>query len=63
MMSDKERRTDLPTRPTVFIREETFYVIMTYEDEGFAELAAHAALNPGTLRIQDVQGNVLWRPQ
>lgn len=58
-----ERRTDLPTRPTVFFREGTFYVVDTYEDEGFEQLAEHAALNPGTLRIEDLQGNVLWRPQ
>lgn len=56
------RRTDLPTRPTVFVRKGTFYVVDTYEDEGFAELAEHAALNPGTLRIEDTAGNVLWRP-
>lgn len=58
-----KRRTDEPTRPTVFIREGTFYVINTYEDEGFTELAEHARLNPGTLRIEDLNGNVLWRPQ
>lgn len=57
-------RTDAPTRPTVFFREGgTFYVINTYEDEGFHELAEHARLNPGTLRIEDIEGNVLWRPQ
>jgi hypothetical protein len=58
-----ERRTDLPTRPTIFFRADTFYIIDTYEDEGFAELAEHAALNPGTLRIEDTKGNILWRPQ
>lgn len=56
-------RTDMPTRPTVFRRADTFYVILTYEDEGFAELAEHAALNPGTLSIEDIKGNVLWRQQ
>lgn len=58
-----KRRSDLPTRPTVFFRKDTFYVINTYEDEGFIELAEHARLNPGTLRIEDVHGNILWRPQ
>lgn len=58
------RRTDLPTRPTVFHRADTFYVINTYEDEGFEALAEHAALNPGTLKITHaVTGEVLWRPQ
>jgi hypothetical protein len=57
------RRTDPPTRPTVFFREGGFYVVNTYEDEGFEQLAEHAALNPGTIRIEDMHGNVLWRPQ
>lgn len=57
------KRTDRPTRPTIFVRADTFYVIDTYEDEGFAELAEHARLNPGTQRIEDVHGNILWRPQ
>lgn len=58
-----EHRTDMPTRPTVFFRKDTFYVINTYVDEGFEQLAEHAALNPGTIRIEDIHGNVLWRPQ
>lgn len=56
------RRTDMPTRPTVFIREDVFYVVNTYEDDDYAKLAEHAALNPGTLRIEDLAGNVLWSP-
>jgi len=35
---------------------------MTYSDEGYAELAEHARLNPGTTRIEDMAGNVLWAP-
>lgn len=62
-MTLQQRRADMPTRPTIFIRDETFYVILTYEDDGFVQLAEHAALNPGTLRIEDAHGNVLWRPQ
>lgn len=57
-------RTDMPTRPTLFVREGHFYVINTYEDEGFEQLAEHAALNPGTLRIEHaLTGEILWRPQ
>lgn len=55
-------RTDLPTRPTVFRRADSFYVINTYENEGYAELAHHAELNPGTVQIEDLEGNVLWSP-
>lgn len=58
-----ERRTDMPTRPTVFHREDMFYVVDTYEDDDFAKLAEHAALNPGTLKITHaVTGEVLWSP-
>ena len=27
------------------------------------QAADHAELNPGTQRIEDIEGNVLWRPQ
>lgn len=37
-----------------------FYMIDLPEDD---DLAVHAELNPGTLRIEDVAGNVLWRLQ
>lgn len=57
-----QRRTDMPTRPTVFRRADCFYVVNTYEDDDFAKLAEHAALNPGTVSIEDLAGNVLWRP-
>lgn len=62
MTVQPKRRTDMPTRPTVFVRDTHFYVINTYEDDGFAELAEHARLNPGTTRIEDTKGNVLWSP-
>lgn len=61
---DEQRRTDFPTRPTMFNRADIFYVVNTYEDDDFAKLAEHAALNPGTLKITHaVTGEVLWRPQ
>lgn len=54
------RRTDLPTKPVVFFRTEGWYSILVYEDE---DLSRHVELNPGTLRIEDMDGNVLWRRQ
>lgn len=45
----------------VFIRAEGFYPIQLWGDKPAAvEAAEHAALNPGTLRIEDTRGNVLW---
>ncbi|WP_374322879.1 hypothetical protein [Brevundimonas sp.] len=51
--------------PRVFFRtdergEGMFYIIDLPEDD---DLNAHAELNPGTIRIEDVAGNVLWRQQ
>lgn len=43
--------------PRVFVREGTFYVIALAADD---DLNLHAELNPGTLRIEDIEGNVLW---
>lgn len=45
--------------PRVFRREDVFYVIDLPVDE---DLAVHAKLNPGTLRIEDVSGSQLWPP-
>lgn len=43
--------------PRIFIREGTFYAIDLPVDE---DLNLHATLNPGTLRIEDLTGKVLW---
>ena len=43
--------------PRIFIREGMFYAIDLPVDE---DLNLHAELNPGTLRIEDIAGNVLW---
>lgn len=41
--------------------ETYFYPIEFHGKKPAAEEAAdHAALNPGTLRIEDIDGNVLW---
>ena len=41
----------------IFIREEVFYAIEIPENQ---DLNKHAECNPGTLRIEDLEGNVLW---
>lgn len=43
----------------VFFRADGFYFISIVpgsEDE-------HARLNPGTIRIEDVEGDILWEPK
>lgn len=48
-------------RPVMFHREGMFYLL---DLPGNDDLAAHAEMNPGTLKITDaLTGEVLWRPQ
>ncbi|MBT2242654.1 hypothetical protein JQK15_03810 [Sphingobium sp. BHU LFT2] len=51
-----------PTGETViFFREGMFYPLQLSGLKSTAEEAAdHAACNPGTLRIEDLCGNVIW---
>ncbi len=59
-----KRRTDMPTRAVIFHRKGMFYPIMIYADDTPDEIAEHAGLNPGTLKITDAMtGEVLWRLQ
>lgn len=45
----------------IFVREEGFYPIQLSGLKSTAEEAAdHAACNPGTLRIEDMHGKVIW---
>lgn len=46
-----------PMAPRVFHRANTFYVIELPADD---DLKVHALANPGTVRIEDMFGNVLW---
>lgn len=41
----------------IFIRAEGFYSVALPADD---DLNEHARCNPGTLRIEDLDGNVLW---
>ncbi len=43
--------------PRMFVRDGFFYVINLPACD---DLSSHAELNPGTVRIEDVNGNVLW---
>lgn len=46
--------------PVTFIREDCFYVIVGRKSEDWGR---HAELNPGTKRIEDMEGNILWSLQ
>lgn len=47
-------------RTVIFRRVEGWYPLELPLGE---DLARHAELNPGTLRIEDAGGNILWMPQ
>lgn len=49
-----------PMRLVIFFREGGFYPLELPDTD---DLSAHAEVNPGTLRIEDAHGNILWRPQ
>lgn len=53
-----------PDELMIFIRAEGFYPVQGVLGVPLAEQARqHAELNPGTLRVEDLQANVLWRQQ
>lgn len=50
-----------PARPMciLFFREDCFYP--TEYPAGYSDWQAEADRNPGTIRIEDLKGNVLWK--
>lgn len=60
-MSSEAAQTDPKGIVAIFFREGGFYPIQFWGAKPAAvEAAEHAEMNPGTLRIEDTQGNVLW---
>lgn len=56
---NEKTRTELKTEPFVFFRDKMFYVVEIPREH----LLANVELNPGTTKVEDVSGNVVWRPQ
>jgi hypothetical protein len=55
---------DHPVKAAIFFREEGFYPVQFSGTKPMRDEAAdHAALNLGTVRIEDMEGNVLWPMQ
>ena len=47
----------------LFIREDCFYPITLSGTKPTAEeVPDHVALNPGTVRVEDMHGKVIWPP-
>ena len=53
--------TNIEAQTVIFFRKDMFYPVTLSGVVPVAkECADHAALNPGTLRIEDMSGNVIW---
>ena len=59
--SETTERNDMNEQPkkriVIFFREAGFYPLELPRSD---DIGAHAKANPGTLRVEDVDGNVLW---
>lgn len=63
-MSKPEKTRKLSHDLMIFVRAEGFYPVQAVEGVSLSQQAAdHAALNPGTLRVEDLDGNTLWSLQ
>jgi ABC-type polysaccharide/polyol phosphate export permease len=54
-MSQHKKSTEL----FLFFREGMFYPVEIPREQ----VLANVELNPGTLKVEDIQGNIVWRPQ
>lgn len=52
-------KSDEPLEPFVFFRDGVFYIVEIPR----SQVMANVECNPGTLRVEDIAGNVVWRPQ
>jgi hypothetical protein len=58
-MTATTRLSSGTVQPFVFFREGHFYVVEIPPDQ----VLANVELNPGTIRVEDMKGNIVWRPQ
>lgn len=42
----------------IFYRENMFYMVELKDDK---DAKANAEVNPGTIRVEDMRGNIVWR--
>lgn len=55
------REAGIKGEVVIFVRADCFYPVQLMgEKPTVIEAAEHAELNPGTLRIEDMEGNVIW---
>lgn len=59
-MSADKKYSGTPTKPYIFFRKDGFYPITLFDD---ADARHNAEINPGTIRVEDTNGRVVWRQQ
>lgn len=57
MTDDQKRKMASPVELFLFIRADGFYPLELPRDT----VSDNAKCNPGTLRVEDSRGNVVWR--
>lgn len=58
-MTGDSRSQPTTLEPFVFFRDGYFYVVEIPRDQ----VLANVELNPGTTRVEDMAGKIVWRPQ
>lgn len=58
-MTENKAPSELILEPFVFFREDHFYVVEIPREQ----VLANVELNPGTIRVEDIAGNVIWSLQ
>ena len=58
---EDELYAELSGEVVVFFRHDGFYPIQLYgEKSTLDEVVDHVALNPGTVRVEDLNGRLIW---
>lgn len=62
LINEAKQMTQVNGIIAIFFRDEGFYPVrFSGTKNPIEEAADHAALNPGTRRVEDTDGNILWQ--
>lgn len=56
-MKNRHAITGRPGEIYIFVRAEGFYPLVLHDD---ADARVNAECNPGTLRVEDAKGRIVW---
>ena len=58
-MTEHKAPSELILEPFIFFRDAHFYIVEITREQ----VLANVELNPGTIRVEDIAGNVIWSLQ